>query len=258
VDGTGAPPRREVTVVVELGRIAAVTPAFVTPAGVEVIDLSGVDAGSALERNLSTKRRPRAPGRQAHERGDPPPPAVRDEPSRQPDPVGPSWRFGERMARRIEHPLLSVIGGNSNALWARFGEVHRLLLKCGFRASRPIPSPARRTSYRSRSPPRWLRPWQRSSIGILRGFLALGRGLRVPPLRFDGLNISGQVGLGHTGPDTRAGPVLYACNFDDVTVAVYCDRTKCLDRKGIRNSELAHICLQYIVDDSARRAVAAV
>jgi imidazolonepropionase-like amidohydrolase len=41
VDGTGAPPRREVTVVVERGRIAAVTPGFVTPPGAEVIDLSG-------------------------------------------------------------------------------------------------------------------------------------------------------------------------------------------------------------------------
>lgn len=41
VDGTGAPPRREVTVVVERGRITAVTPGFVTPAGAEVIDLSG-------------------------------------------------------------------------------------------------------------------------------------------------------------------------------------------------------------------------
>lgn len=41
VDGTGAPPRREVTVVVESGRIKAITHGFVTPAGAEVIDLSG-------------------------------------------------------------------------------------------------------------------------------------------------------------------------------------------------------------------------
>lgn len=41
VDGTGAPPRRGVTVIVERGRIAAVTPGFVTPAGAEVSDLSG-------------------------------------------------------------------------------------------------------------------------------------------------------------------------------------------------------------------------
>jgi imidazolonepropionase-like amidohydrolase len=41
VDGTGAAPRRDVTVVVEGGRIAAITPGFVTPAGAEVIDLSG-------------------------------------------------------------------------------------------------------------------------------------------------------------------------------------------------------------------------
>lgn len=41
VDGTGAPPGREVPVVVERGRIAAVAPGFVTSAGAEVIDLSG-------------------------------------------------------------------------------------------------------------------------------------------------------------------------------------------------------------------------
>jgi pimeloyl-ACP methyl ester carboxylesterase len=38
------------------------------------------------------------------------------------------WSFGEEDARRLEHPVLSVLGGDSNALWPRFGEVHRLLL----------------------------------------------------------------------------------------------------------------------------------
>jgi pimeloyl-ACP methyl ester carboxylesterase len=38
------------------------------------------------------------------------------------------WRFGEAEARRITQPVLSVLGGGSDALWARFGETHRLLL----------------------------------------------------------------------------------------------------------------------------------
>lgn len=38
------------------------------------------------------------------------------------------WRFDEAEARRISQPVLSVLGGRSEALWARFGEVHRLLL----------------------------------------------------------------------------------------------------------------------------------
>lgn len=38
------------------------------------------------------------------------------------------WRFGETEARRISQPVLSVLGGESNALWSRFGETHRLLL----------------------------------------------------------------------------------------------------------------------------------
>ena len=37
------------------------------------------------------------------------------------------WRFGEAEARRISQPTLSVLGGESDALWARFGETHRLL-----------------------------------------------------------------------------------------------------------------------------------
>ena len=38
------------------------------------------------------------------------------------------WRFGEAEARRISQPTLSVLGGESDALWPRFGETHRLLL----------------------------------------------------------------------------------------------------------------------------------
>jgi pimeloyl-ACP methyl ester carboxylesterase len=38
------------------------------------------------------------------------------------------WRFGEAEARRIRQPTLSVLGGESDALWSRFGETHRLLL----------------------------------------------------------------------------------------------------------------------------------
>jgi pimeloyl-ACP methyl ester carboxylesterase len=39
------------------------------------------------------------------------------------------WRFGEAEARRIRQPTLSVLGGESDALWSRFGETHRLLLE---------------------------------------------------------------------------------------------------------------------------------
>jgi pimeloyl-ACP methyl ester carboxylesterase len=38
------------------------------------------------------------------------------------------WRFGEAEARRISQPTLSVLGGESDALWSRFGETHQLLL----------------------------------------------------------------------------------------------------------------------------------
>ena len=38
------------------------------------------------------------------------------------------WSFGEAQARRITTPVLSVLGGQSNALWPRFGETHQLLL----------------------------------------------------------------------------------------------------------------------------------
>lgn len=39
-----------------------------------------------------------------------------------------AWRFGEAEARRIAPPVLCVLGGESDALWSRFGETQRLLL----------------------------------------------------------------------------------------------------------------------------------
>lgn len=39
------------------------------------------------------------------------------------------WSFGEAEARRITRPVLAVLGSQSNALWPRFGETHRLLLE---------------------------------------------------------------------------------------------------------------------------------
>ena len=39
------------------------------------------------------------------------------------------WHFGEAEARRIGQPTLSVLGGESDALWSRFGETHKLLLE---------------------------------------------------------------------------------------------------------------------------------
>ena len=38
------------------------------------------------------------------------------------------WQFGEAEARRIRQPALSVLGGESEALWPRFGEAYRWLL----------------------------------------------------------------------------------------------------------------------------------
>lgn len=38
------------------------------------------------------------------------------------------WRFGEEQARRVSKPVLAVLGGQSNALWPRFGETHQTLL----------------------------------------------------------------------------------------------------------------------------------
>jgi pimeloyl-ACP methyl ester carboxylesterase len=39
------------------------------------------------------------------------------------------WSFGEAEAKRITQPVLAVTGSESSALWARFGEAHRLLLE---------------------------------------------------------------------------------------------------------------------------------
>lgn len=39
------------------------------------------------------------------------------------------WHFGEPEAKRITQPALAVLGGDSNALWSRFGEVQDLLLR---------------------------------------------------------------------------------------------------------------------------------
>jgi pimeloyl-ACP methyl ester carboxylesterase len=38
------------------------------------------------------------------------------------------WNFGEAELGRIAQPVLAVLGGESDALWPRFGETHRLLL----------------------------------------------------------------------------------------------------------------------------------
>jgi pimeloyl-ACP methyl ester carboxylesterase len=40
-----------------------------------------------------------------------------------------AWRFDGDEARRITRPVLSVLGGESDALWARFGETHRWMLE---------------------------------------------------------------------------------------------------------------------------------
>lgn len=39
------------------------------------------------------------------------------------------WHFGEAEARRVSQPVLSVLGGESDAHSPRFGETHRLLLE---------------------------------------------------------------------------------------------------------------------------------
>lgn len=38
------------------------------------------------------------------------------------------WSFGEAEARRINHPVLSILGGDSDAIGRRFGDAHRMLL----------------------------------------------------------------------------------------------------------------------------------
>jgi len=39
------------------------------------------------------------------------------------------WNFGEAEVRCVTPPVLAVLGGESDALWPRFGETHRLLLQ---------------------------------------------------------------------------------------------------------------------------------
>lgn len=39
-----------------------------------------------------------------------------------------AWHFASAEAQQITHPVLSVLGGESERLWDRFGEVHRWLL----------------------------------------------------------------------------------------------------------------------------------
>ncbi len=39
-----------------------------------------------------------------------------------------NWQFGDAEAGRIDRPVLSILGGDSEALWPRFGETHRQLL----------------------------------------------------------------------------------------------------------------------------------
>jgi pimeloyl-ACP methyl ester carboxylesterase len=40
-----------------------------------------------------------------------------------------TWHFDTTEARQISQPVLSVLGGESEVLWDRFGEVHRWLLE---------------------------------------------------------------------------------------------------------------------------------
>jgi pimeloyl-ACP methyl ester carboxylesterase len=40
-----------------------------------------------------------------------------------------AWHFDTAEARKIRQPVLSVLGGQSDALWDRFGEVHRWMLE---------------------------------------------------------------------------------------------------------------------------------
>lgn len=71
------------------------------------------------------------------------------------------WRFGEAEARRISQPTLSVLGGESDALWSRFGETHRQLLAWLPHADEFF-LPGATTSCRSRTReawPRCLRPF---------------------------------------------------------------------------------------------------
>lgn len=39
------------------------------------------------------------------------------------------WTFGKKEACQIDQPTVTVLGGKSEAIWSRFGEIHRLLLE---------------------------------------------------------------------------------------------------------------------------------
>jgi pimeloyl-ACP methyl ester carboxylesterase len=73
------------------------------------------------------------------------------------------WRFGEAEARRITQPVLSVLGGESDALWPRFGEAHRLLLAWLPRAE-PFILPGATHALQMQNP--------RDMAGALAGFFA--------------------------------------------------------------------------------------
>ena len=59
-----------------------------------------------------------------------------------------AWRFDRDEAQQIAQPVLSVLGGESEALWDRFGETHRWILDALPHAEGVV-LPARRTSRRS-------------------------------------------------------------------------------------------------------------
>ena len=67
-----------------------------------------------------------------------------------------AWRFGEAEVRRISQPTLSVLGGESDARWSRFGETHRLLL-AWLPHAEGSSCPVRRTSCNLRTREAWPR-----------------------------------------------------------------------------------------------------
>ena len=68
-----------------------------------------------------------------------------------------AWHFDTAEARQITHPVLSVLGGESERLWDRFGETHRWILDWLPHAEGVRCSPARRTSRRSSTRAAWPR-----------------------------------------------------------------------------------------------------
>lgn len=54
------------------------------------------------------------------------------------------WHFNEDEVGRITQPVLNILGGDSEALWARFGEVYRLI-QGWVPDARVSSSPAQRT-----------------------------------------------------------------------------------------------------------------